>query len=301
MKKKPAPARVSRKGGFSFSALLAAVFVLAALLAVLLLILLHAAPPEKMPPAPHKAESNPDAGAAVISPPAEPEPPAALQLPLRRIAIIIDDIGLRREPVEKLLAAGIPLTFSVMPDQPHTKELAATIAAAGQEVMLHLPMEPEDDKENNPGAGALLVTEPDEDIRAAIGHDLGQVPQAKGVNNHMGSLFTQNARKMEVVLLELKTRNLFFIDSRTAPASVGYALARRLGLKTAVRRVFLDSGPDAEAIAGNLRLALALAVKEGTVVAIGHPYPATVAAIESLKDDLAKAGVTPVFASQVVR
>ncbi|MBI5637599.1 MAG: divergent polysaccharide deacetylase family protein [Nitrospinae bacterium] len=295
MKKKPAPAR-RRMGVLP---VLVIVFFAGGVFAAWLIARYHAAPVEKKIAAPYSAGRNADAGAAAVAPPpAMPPKPGERG---KRLAIIIDDIGLRRDPVEKLLAAGIPLTFSVMPDQPRTKELAAEIAAAGQEVMLHLPMEPENDRINNPGAGALLVTEPDEDIRAAIRHDLGQVPQAKGVNNHMGSLFTRDERKMEVVLAELKARNLYFVDSLTAPTSVGHAVARRLGLKSAARRVFLDNDPSAEAIAQHLRLAIGLAVKEGAVVAIGHPYPATVAAIEKLKDELVKAGVTPVFASQVVR
>lgn len=259
----------------------------------------HYATPSGHPPAvSYPPERSADAEAVAVIPfPVIPPPMETGKL----LAIIIDDIGLRREPVERLLATGIPLTFSVMPDQPHTKELAAEIAAAGQEVMLHLPMEPENDRTNNPGAGALLVTEPDEDIRAAIGRDLAQVPQAKGVNNHMGSLFTQDERKMEVVLAELKMRNLFFVDSLTAPTSVGYAVARRLGMKTAARRVFLDNDPGADAVAEHLRIAIGLAAKDGAVVVIGHPYPATVAAIEKLKDELERAGVTPVFASRVVR
>lgn len=295
MKKKSAPVR--RRLGIFVALLL--VFFLGGMLAALLMSRHGAAPAERKPAA-YPVERNADAGVAAVTPPPPIVPPAPVE-PGKQLAIIIDDIGLRREPVERLLATGIPLTFSVMPDQPHTKELAAQIAAAGQEVMLHLPMEPENDRMNDPGAGALLVTEPDEDIRAAIGRDLGQVPQAKGVNNHMGSLFTQDGRKMEVVLAELKTRNLFFVDSLTAPASVGYAAARRLGLKAAARRVFLDNDPAADAIDKHLRLAIELAAKEGAVVAIGHPYPATVAAIEKMKEDLAKAGVTPVFASQVVR
>ncbi len=293
MKRKPAAARSRR---IWVVALLAAFF--AGYFSAWFIARHHTPPGEPVPPARLPATGNADTAGTAPSPPLMPPSP---EEPGKRLAIIIDDIGNRREPVERLLAAGIPLTFSVLPDQSHTKELAAHIAAAGQEVMLHLPMEPENEKTNDPGSGALLVTQPDEDIRAVIGHDVGQVPQAKGVNNHMGSLFTQDERKMEVALAELKTRGLFFIDSLTAPASVGCAVARRLGLKTAARRIFLDDDSSGDAIARNLRLAIELAAKEGNVVAIGHPYPATVAAIEKMKDDLAKAGVRPVFASQVVR
>ncbi len=296
MKKKPAV--VSRRTGWVPALLL--VFFAGGVLTAWLMARHNTVPSVRKPTIPYPVERNADMNAAAVIPPPVSMPLAPVDQG-KLLAIIIDDIGYRREPVERLLAAGIPLTFSVMPDQPYTKELAAQIAAAGQEVMLHLPMEPENDRTNNPGAGALLLTEPDEDIRAAIGHDLGQVPQAKGVNNHMGSLFTQDERKMEVVLAELKTRNLFFVDSLTAPNSVGYAVARRLGLKSAARRVFIDNDPGPDAISRHLRLAIDLAVKEGAVVAIGHPGAVTVAAIEKLKDDLVKAGVTPVFASRVVR
>lgn len=228
-------------------------------------------------------------------------PPVLAPPPKCRLAMIIDDIGQRREPVEKLLALGVPITFSVLPDQPHTKELDGRIAGAGAEVMLHLPMEPEEPESHDPGAGALTVTLPDEDIKALIARSLAQVPHAKGVNNHMGSLFTRDERKMRVALEELKGRGLFFVDSLTTPKSAAHRIAKELGIRSAARRIFLDDEEDPAAVERNLRLAVALAARDGEAVAIGHPYQRTLEALASMKAECEKAGVTPVFVSELAR
>ena len=41
---------------------------------------------------------------------------------------------------------------------------------------------------------------------------------------------------------------MFFIDSKTTPASVGDKLAREMGIPTASRNVFLDNEQDVPAI-----------------------------------------------------
>ncbi len=227
-------------------------------------------------------------------------PPPSVQ-PRYRVAIIIDDIGLRNEPVEKLLSLGIPITFAIMPGQRHTKELAEKIRNAGYEVLLHMPMEPEDYKNNNPGEEALLVSQTDEEIRAMMRRTLAEVPQAIGVNNHMGSLFTRDGHKMRVVMEEIKSAGLFFVDSLTTPKSVGLPLARKMGIKSAARRLFLDNDENPESVENALRNSIRLAKVNGDVIAIGHPHAVTVEAITALKDAFAKEGVDLVAVSGMVR
>lgn len=218
-----------------------------------------------------------------------------------RLAIVIDDIGLRKEPVQKLMALDIPFTFAVMPGQPHTKDLAETIHAAGFELMIHLPMEPEDYQGHNPGGEALLVSQSDEEIRDAVRRVMAEIPAAAGVNNHMGSLFTQNPRKMRVVLGEMKSAGLFFVDSLTTPKSVALPLAREMGVKSAARRVFLDNEEDTAEVEKMIRLAIKLAKGKGDIIAIGHPHPGTVEALSGMKDELMRSGVELVYVSALVR
>lgn len=217
-----------------------------------------------------------------------------------RIAIVIDDIGYSKEPVEKLLALGGPLTFSVLPYGPASTELAETIHASGSEVMLHLPMEPV----GNPGGvsreGMLLANMPAEMLKSRFAEAVLQVPHADGVNNHMGSRLTADPGAMKVVMEEVKAKGLFFLDSRTSADSVAFRTARAEGVPAAERNVFLDDVAQVAPILEQVKELEKIARRRGVAVAIGHPYPATVDALKKAIPQLAKDGFELVPASDVV-
>ena len=128
------------------------------------------------------------------------------------------------------------ITVAVLP---HLKYSAAVSAAAhrrGLDVILHAPMEPVNMKLHNPGDGALLTTMSAAEIKEKLDGDLGTVPHAIGVNNHMGSKFTGDKESMAVVLRLVRSKNLFFLDSRTTGGSVAAELARKMGVPSAGRR-----------------------------------------------------------------
>lgn len=83
------------------------------------------------------------------------------------------------------------------------------------------------------------------------------------------------------VLQEVKWRGLRFVDSRTSPLSVADGLAAQLGIPHASRDVFLDNDPEIGAVLHQLSEAERLARHRGQALAIGHPRPATLAALES--------------------
>ncbi|WP_461211147.1 divergent polysaccharide deacetylase family protein [Desulfocurvus sp. DL9XJH121] len=211
-----------------------------------------------------------------LTPAPEPPPQAAGLL-----AVVIDDLG-RSVPFARDLAAlPYPVTFSVLPHQAHSREVASVAAEAGREVLLHLPMEPKAWPKVNPGKGALFTTMSPDDIRRALAADLAEVPGADGANNHMGSRFTQTGPAMAVVMAELGKRKMFFLDSLTAPHSKGVGEARAAGIKVYRRSVFLDNIRDTKAILRQLEKADRQAAASGQAVAIGHPYPETLAALKA--------------------
>jgi polysaccharide deacetylase 2 family uncharacterized protein YibQ len=131
--------------------------------------------------------------------------------------------------------------------------------------------------------------------------DLNSVPYAIGVNNHMGSAATTDARLMSTVMAALAERHLFFVDSRTTSASVALDVARRQGLPTFYRSVFLD---DVETVAyslGQLRQFCAELEKSGAGLAIGHPYPTTLEALTEFLPQLEKKDIQLVPVSQLLR
>jgi hypothetical protein len=125
-----------------------------------------------------------------------------------------------------------------------------------------------------------------ETVRRVLLQDLQAVPNAIGINNHMGSRFTASSQAMRILLTLVRERDLFFLDSVTASQSVGYDLAQEMGIKAARRTVFLDNDQNPDKIRAQLDLLVRLAGEHGQAVGIGHPYPATVEALRKYQSQL---------------
>lgn len=195
-----------------------------------------------------------------------------------RVALVIDDLGTAVEELRPLLGLGVPVSYSVLPYQEQTPEVVAELRKRGAEILLHMPMEPKNGE--NPGPGALLGGMSDAEIEDKTVAALRAVPGAVGVNNHMGSKLSEEEGPMAAVLRVLAGRGLFFLDSRTSAETVGYKLARELGIPAAERQVFLDGDPTPQAIEAQFQRLLDLARTHGAAIAIGHPHPETLAALE---------------------
>lgn len=192
-----------------------------------------------------------------------------------KIAIIIDDIGYDKKTALALCELNPDITFSVLPFAPFGKVISQRLSAKGSQLMLHLPMEPMQYPEVNPGPGAILSTMPPDILLDQLRKDIKDVPNIVGVNNHMGSRLTADSDQMNQIFTILKKENLFFIDSRTVSKSQCKASARLLRLKFAQRDVFLDNLQETAYITGQFKELIKQAKKHGSAIGIGHPYKAT--------------------------
>ncbi len=221
-----------------------------------------------------------------------PEPDECLELPedlseLPRIAIIIDDMGHHQKMGGELLELDLDLTFSFLPQAPFTKEQEERAWKMGRDILVHMPMEPQD-LAFDPGPGALYLDASVESIVATVEENLAHVPHAIGVNNHMGSKFTADRQAMHKVLTVVQNKGLFFVDSLTVPGSLGADEARKMGIKTGSRHVFLDNSQTQKDICRQLKRLVAYAKKHGTGIGIGHPNRATINALKMCEELLLK-------------
>jgi polysaccharide deacetylase 2 family uncharacterized protein YibQ len=228
--------------------------------------------------------------------------PATPPPPVPRAAIIIDDLGYSPEAVDALCRFGVPVTASVLPFTPAGGEALAKAEACGLEVMLHLPLESLGAQQGWKSSvdGTILTKMSPEDIRLAVASYLDAFPTCRGVNNHAGSAFTEDAALLEPVFDVLKERNLFFIDSRTSEKSVAYEEAVRRGVKAAARQVFLDAEADSDGVRRRLLELFAHAKTHGRAVGIAHPKRETLEALARHLRLAEEMGVRLVFASAVV-
>ena len=244
--------------------------------------------------------------AATPPPVASGEPPwrrYAVPVAVRRdqamIAIVIDDLGLSPARTQAAIALRPPLTLSFLPYGNDLEGLTRSARAAGHELLVHVSMQPSDPA-IDPGPHALTVDLDAPEILRRLRWALDRFDGYVGINNHMGSRFTADARGMDVVLAELHSRGLLFLDSFTSSGSVGFERARSQRVPAAVRHVFLDNDRSASAIEGALQEVERVAESGGLAIAIGHPYPETLAALEAWLPTLQDAGFVQVPLSAAV-
>jgi polysaccharide deacetylase 2 family uncharacterized protein YibQ len=263
--------------------------------------------PAIAPAAPAKQAANPTPAkstpATEVPPPpaatpaAHKEPPAT---PRKKpmVAIIIDDMGYQPAIGRKMLDLPLPLSFSFLPGGPQTKELASAAKSRKRDILLHLPLEATDRKVD-PGPGTLAVAMDPQELEKKFAEDLAAVPMAIGLNNHMGSRFTEERPAMAALLTQVRQRGLFFLDSRTSNKSVACAVAKEAGVPCLSRHLFLDNDQSQAAVVKQVDALLALAEKNGWAVGIGHPHPATLAALtarqQALTERAAVVGIGTIF------
>lgn len=217
-----------------------------------------------------------------------------------RLAIIIDDFGaINNQVAEDFIQLSIPLTVAVIPGHETSQKIAHEATAAGHEVFVHLPMEPKEEamEEEN----AILVDLPEEEIRRRVRWALTEIPEAVGVNNHMGSLATEDEKVMRAVLREIKASDKFFVDSRTSSQSVAPEVAEELHLPCIKSDGFLDSKDDQAEIKNRLDSLADRALQEGWAIGIGHIRANTLKALKEMIPRLEKKGVRFVHASRALQ
>lgn len=215
-----------------------------------------------------------------------------------RIAILIDDLGYNRQGMESSLALPYEVALAILPETPFALPTALTAKEQGRITLLHAPME--NQRELKLGPGGLYANMTEHQLKATLNKDLDGLPGIQGVNNHMGSLLTTKADSMKWVMEVLEGRSLFFIDSLTSPKSVAKKTAQEYGLKTVSRDVFLDNIRTEKAIDKQFSRLIKRARRHGSALAIGHPYPETMAYLKKRLNHLEADGVRLVRLSDVL-
>lgn len=215
-----------------------------------------------------------------------------------RIAIIIDDLGYNRQQGQAVTDLPAAITCAVIPFSPHARRLAELASQAGKEVIVHMPMAAQHHVKLD--RGGLSQGMGETQIKDSVRKALSQLPQARGLNNHMGSALTEQADAMGWLMSELKSHQLFFVDSRTSRHSVALSMARQAGLSSGQRDIFLDNQRDLMSINRQFNKLLRLARQRGQAIAIGHPYPETVHYLQQVLPLMQAAGIQVVPVSSLL-
>jgi polysaccharide deacetylase 2 family uncharacterized protein YibQ len=214
------------------------------------------------------------------------------------IAVVIDDLGLNRRGTAALNHLRAPLTLAFLPYATDLDEQTRAARAAGHELLVHMPMEPRG--ADWPGPNALTTQLGPAELVSRLRSQLRSFRGFVGINNHMGSLLTSDAARMDIVMAELRQRDLLFLDSRTAPDSVAAREAKRMQVPFAERDVFIDNDLDLQGVLRELTHAEHIARHQGYAVAMGHPHDVTLEALKRWLPSLDARGIALVPISAIV-
>jgi polysaccharide deacetylase 2 family uncharacterized protein YibQ len=191
------------------------------------------------------------------------------------VAVIVDEMGGRRDVFESLRNLGRPVAVALLPGLPHSQTIAREASLRGMEVLLDLPMEPYRYPQVDPGPGAVLMSTPQGEIRRLVGRHLEALPGVVGVTNHMGSRLTEDRAHMREILRVLAARRLFLVDTYASNLSVAYDEARAMGVRAARRQIAVEQSRGEGVERASWSEVAKWAERRGEVIVIAHGQPMT--------------------------
>jgi polysaccharide deacetylase 2 family uncharacterized protein YibQ len=215
------------------------------------------------------------------------------------VAIVIDDVGNTLDPLPLWTAIDAPLSFSVMPYPPLSRDLALKIRQSGYLVIMHIPTQ------NAPpnsfaGTGQLAVGMSRATVFSELDKDFTAVPVASGINNHQGGLGCDDPSLMTYEVEWAKQKGFFVVDSESSANSQVSPACRALGLPQRKNEVFIDHQNEPDYIRGAMRQLADLARKNGTAIGICHWHrPNTPTVVGEMMVQLRNEGIHFAFARDV--
>jgi polysaccharide deacetylase 2 family uncharacterized protein YibQ len=154
------------------------------------------------------------------------------------------------------------------------------LAKGLEHYMIHLPME-SGSAQFNKQTKTLITTFSKEQIEARVKELRVLFPTARYINNHTGSVFTDNYAAMQTLYTALRKEGFVFVDSRTIASTKVPQITEDFGDAYVARDVFIDNEHNVPYIHRQLQKAVKMAKKRGYAIAIGHPHKMTLKALSS--------------------
>jgi polysaccharide deacetylase 2 family uncharacterized protein YibQ len=120
------------------------------------------------------------------------------------------------------------------------------------------------------------------------------------MNNHQGSKAAADQHVMSNIARVLKSKNLFFIDSRTTVKTVAESTMEVFNIPTSRRNVFLDNESNETKILAQLLFLSQVAEEKGAAIGIGHVNQKTLNVLQKQIPELQKKGFKFEFVSNML-
>ena len=200
-----------------------------------------------------------------------------------KLVIIIDDVSTRSQ-LKLIQSTGLKITPSIFP--PSQRSMTShTLAKGLKHYMIHLPME-SGSAQFNSQTKTLLTTSSKKQIETRVKEIRKLFPTARYVNNHTGSVYTDNYHAMKRLYGALRSEGFVFVDSRTIASTKVPQITDEFGDVYIGRDIFIDNEHNIPYIHKQLQKAVNKAKKRGHAIAIGHPHKMTLKALASAESIL---------------
>ena len=217
-----------------------------------------------------------------------------------KIAIVIDDWGYNTNNLQLLNEIKSPLTLAILPFREYSRIVAELAYKNNFEVIVHMPMEPKDKFRVGLESKTLMANMGQDEINSILHKAFENIPYAKGINNHMGSRFTEDEKLMTTIFKELKKKDFYFLDSYVTSKSVCYRVSKKIGIKFARRSIFLDNYLVSKYIQSQMLKLARESDKKGYAIGIGHDRKETLKVLKETIPKLEQQGYVFVFVSDLV-
>lgn len=219
-----------------------------------------------------------------------------------RVAVLINGLGVPGAPDADVIK-GLPPPVSIAygPYGRSLQERVTKARAEGHEVLLAIPLEPNDYPNEDPGPHTLLTTLPTDDNIKRLHWLMSRYTGYAGVTNHMGAKFEATQASLKPVLEEIKRRGLIYFDDGSVEASSAGDVAKTLGLDYAVAEVRLDADTSSAEMKKALAALEAAAKAQGTAIGVAEAAPTTVKQITDWAGSLEAKGLVLVPVSAAMR
>lgn len=218
-----------------------------------------------------------------------------------RVAVIVTGLGLKKEATEAAidrLPADVTLSFS--PYGQNLKNWMERARAAGHEVMLDLPMEPDNFPVHDPGPNGLLTILAPQDNVIRLTQVLARTTNYVGLVADMGGTFLAAPTQILPVAVSLRERGLMFVDNGAAGAKGALAGEPPPGLAYALADLAVDEKGFAASIDARLNHLVTLSKARGGAIGLARARPVTYDRLAAWAGSLASQGAVLAPASAVV-
>ena len=215
-----------------------------------------------------------------------------------QIALVIDDLGYSYQSGKRAIELPGHITYAILPFAPRASDLAEYAKNRGKEIIIHLPMEAENEQQTKIEEITLLDNMSTIQYKIILDASLKRLNTAVGLSNHTGSLLTQKIGPMQALMSKLLEHNLYFLDSKTSSKSIAIEIANKLNVPNISRDFFLDNVKKDASMEEIFERAIKLSRKTGEALIIAHPYASSLGFLESKLKNLPE-DVELVFASEL--